>query len=98
MHPPVPTHLRQAFWVIGNHVDDYLEHARLRLAPEELASDVKTAGTKVLYTNRSVHATEWRREYGDDSRGGCRGVRAAIAAYGRAADDGRTDDVVAIFP
>jgi hypothetical protein len=31
-HPPAPTELRQAFRVIDNHVDNYLEHARLRLA------------------------------------------------------------------
>jgi len=31
-HPPAPTELRQAFRVIENHVDDYLEQARLRLA------------------------------------------------------------------
>jgi hypothetical protein len=31
-HPPAPTALRQAFRVIDNHVEDYLEHARLRLA------------------------------------------------------------------
>ena len=31
-HPPAPTELRQAFRVIDNHVENYLEHARLRLA------------------------------------------------------------------
>jgi hypothetical protein len=31
-HPPATVELRQAFRVIDNHVDDYLEHARLRLA------------------------------------------------------------------
>ena len=31
-HPPAPTELRQAFRVIDNHVEDYLEHARLKLA------------------------------------------------------------------
>jgi len=31
-HPPAPTELRQAFRIIDNHVDDYLERARLRPA------------------------------------------------------------------
>jgi hypothetical protein len=31
-HPPAPTRLCQAFWVIDHHVEDYLKHARLRLA------------------------------------------------------------------
>jgi hypothetical protein len=31
-HPPAPTELRQAFRVIDSHVEDYLEHARLKLA------------------------------------------------------------------
>ena len=31
-HPPAPIELRQAFRVIDNHVEDYLEHARLKLA------------------------------------------------------------------
>ncbi len=31
-NPPAPIELRQAFRVIDNHVEDYLEHARLKLA------------------------------------------------------------------
>ena len=31
-NPPAPIELRQAFRVIHNHVDEYLEHARLKLA------------------------------------------------------------------
>jgi len=31
-HPPAPTELRQAFRVIDSHVEDYLKHARLKLA------------------------------------------------------------------
>jgi hypothetical protein len=31
-HPPAPTELRHAFRVIDAHVEDYLEHARLKLA------------------------------------------------------------------
>jgi hypothetical protein len=31
-HPPAPTELRRAFRVIDSHVEDYLEHARLKLA------------------------------------------------------------------
>jgi hypothetical protein len=31
-HPPAPTELRQAFRVIDSHVEDYLQHARLKLA------------------------------------------------------------------
>jgi len=31
-HPPAPTELRQAFRAIDNHVDSYLQHARLKVA------------------------------------------------------------------
>jgi hypothetical protein len=31
-HPPAPTELRQSFRVIDNHVDGYVEYARLGLA------------------------------------------------------------------
>jgi hypothetical protein len=31
-NPPAPVELRQAFRVIDNHVESYLEHARLKLA------------------------------------------------------------------
>jgi predicted MarR family transcription regulator len=31
-YPPAPTELRQAFRVIDNHVEDYLQHARLKMA------------------------------------------------------------------
>ncbi|MHB1504513.1 MAG: hypothetical protein ACYCTL_10860 [Acidimicrobiales bacterium] len=47
-HPPAPTELRQSFWVLDNHVDDYLEQVRVRLAACKLTSNVETAGTEVL--------------------------------------------------
>ena len=31
-YPPAPTELRQAFRVIDNHIEDYLDQARLRIA------------------------------------------------------------------